>query len=178
MVNTGTPAAEPGSSGTYAVPFSLQFQLSSVLNKAEFTGLYDQYRIAGVTVRFIPLSNTAGAGGTALLPTIAMVRDYDDAILPASVAAMAELQGYREMRLGGPKTIKLAPKPTGLVYSGAVLNGYSSPRRAPWLDCGTDGIPHYALKGIFRNVDLRAAPTVNTVIRVEVNMTLQFKGVR
>lgn len=177
MVNTGTPAAEPGSSGTYAVPFSLQFQLSSVLNKAEFTSLYDQYRIAGVTVRFIPLSNTATAGGAALLPTIAMVRDYDDALLPASVAAMAELQGYRELRLAGPKTIKLAPKPTGLVYSG-VLNGYSSPRRAPWLDCGTDGIPHYALKGIFRNVDLRAAPTVNTVIRVEVNMTLQFKGVR
>lgn len=71
------------------------FQLVYLPNSAEFSALFDAYRIWKVEVTFIPKYNTSdfATGGAGFgLPTIYIAEDRNDVTTPASISELMEYQ--------------------------------------------------------------------------------------
>ena len=95
-VVVGTPYQTSAFSGStyYNAPFTVDFQLSDLINASDLTQIADKYRINWVKVMAYCTSNTASAGGTAQLPSIIWSYDDDDVGMPASTTT--GLQTLRE----------------------------------------------------------------------------------
>lgn len=180
FITFGTPAAESGTQ-TWAVPFACQFKLAHTINNAEFTQLYDRYKILKARVKMINLSNVSQVQQQSSLPTLVTVTDYDDATVPTvtnltGVNEMYQRQGVYERRFGGTQILSIRPRVAGTVYNSAVSSGYSS-IRAPWIDVNSPSVPHYALKGIIRNLNL-STTVATTAVRIDCELTIAFKDPR
>lgn len=97
-----------------AVNFSAgyDFQLNFLPNSAEFSALFDVYKIWKVDVMFIPKYNTSdfSTGGAGFgLPTIYITEDRNDAVLPASVAELQEYNSCIARRFDKPITYTCWP---------------------------------------------------------------------
>lgn len=138
--------------------FSCIDRASNLQNFSEFTALFDYYRLAKVTRKFIPVygpgaSNQAGyvhdslvpgadnttfQGGYAV-PTLMMTRDRDSNE-PITSAQSIEMPGVKRHRMSSTFTHSYAPVPSMPV--GSTTSGPSVfavvPKRAPWLT--TDGV--------------------------------------
>lgn len=172
---SAAPIAEIGGVG-YQFGAGMFFRASNVQTIADFTALYDQYRIAGVRVNIIPLSDSATAQSSGFLPTLYWARDDDDALAPATEAELRERQDVKVNRLNKPVSIYIKnPKAmidvnqtTGLADPAMVKNG--------WINCNSTLVQHNGLKMWFKNVDLRVQPTTVTAFRIESTYYLEFRN--
>lgn len=176
MVNIpAVGTAEAGGVG-YQFGASLQFRASNVQTFGDFSALYDQYKITGVGVKLIPLSDSANAQNSGFLPTMYYARDMDDSLLPAVEADLRERQDVKTVRLTKPVNIFIKnPKvqadvnlSTGLASPAMVTTG--------WINCTDTTVQHNGLKMWFKNVDLRAQPTTITAYRIECTYYLSFRN--
>lgn len=148
-------------------PWLGAFQLngiSNVVNSADFTGLYDQYRINYLELKFymkIDPSVQTGTGGN--IPRLYFYRDYDDSLAPGTLDDMRENTKTKVYVLDPykPVTIKIKPNVLAAMYQSAVSTQYS-PVFNKWLDAGSPSTPHYV--GKFAIDDLR---TTNYFVQVE-----------
>lgn len=130
---------------------AFSFQLVDLPNVAEYTSLFDQYKITGVSVRVIPKSSEQIQGGTSgTVQTLGYGQvvtaiDYDDAANPASKDELLEFGSSKTTSSNRIHTRFIRPKMLNVVFRNALTSGYS-PVKATWLDQAYNDLPHYGLK--------------------------------
>lgn len=148
--------------------YSPNFNLADVTNVAEFTTLYDQFRIDFVTVNISWSPNTTIAlnpnnPGEALYPLLYYCKDYDDATSPLSLTTFKEKGNLRHFRLTPNKIYKIHVKPASQkvtvnqfgapaanVTFGALSTG---PQWNKKIDMNANTTPHFGLKMLIDHVN-------------------------
>lgn len=173
MVSLGTAVAD-----TVGRQFGagLTFRIANLESSTDFTSLYDQYKIKGVSIKVIPLSDSATAQSSGFIPTLYWRTDNDDSAAPANEGEMRQAQDVKTMRLTGPRSIYI-PYPKSVVDVNGTANAYAA-NASRWINCADTTVFHHGLKMWFKNVDLRAQPNTITAFRIEVMYYLLFRGVQ
>ena len=130
---------------------ALTFALSSLPSASEFTALFDQYKITGVKLDFIPFGDTVnvpitGSGTTSLMSPggpLILAADYDDDSTPAAASNLLEYQACKVIPVPRRHRMYIKPKFATEIYNG-VTTGYGA--RSGWLDCANSGVTHYGVK--------------------------------
>lgn len=154
-------AAGLSSSGFYDMEFTFSLQKVQMYiagtsfvswtmpNYADFTALYDKYRIDWVDVTMTFNGNTHTGGSTQSLPRIFFVEDGDD----ANSINMASIQQYDNLKIfqfgtgeGVMKTIRIHPKPQEMVYYTSTLTGYQQGSNKKFIDTTYPDVPQYGAK--------------------------------
>jgi len=164
----------PGSAG------GISFALDQVLT-ADFTALFDEYRICAVTALFYPDNTTVDApeqisGLPADPGMLETMIDYDDATTPVATDFL-ENQTYRVNRFLGKAPIKvsLVPRVSAALFKSSLSLAYGSKARQ-WIDLAAPEVPHYGIKYRFSS----SIPDVEHQYGYyyQVIYYLQFRGVR
>lgn len=164
------------------------FYLYDVGNYTEFTPLFDQYRIMGVTVSVQLITNPDSTNATNpntvvtnnlnVYPKFWYINDADDSS-PETLAQMRQRDKVRHFVLRPNKEFKIFVRPSILnqLYRTSLTTGYS-PKWRQWIDCGNTDVPHYCLKYIIdtNGVNYVAAPSYQ--VRLTYRYHLQFKDTR
>lgn len=122
--------------------------IDTLPNYTEFKSLFDQYRILGVKLTYIPNSNVAtglpqGTGAAPRgIPTISWVIDLDDSTPPTSVNNLLEHQRCHTRYFNKPISIFFKPRAHNTIAgsSSALLP------RSQWIDFTYDTVPYYGAK--------------------------------
>lgn len=161
--NVGTGGTS--GSANYA-SIALKFCLGDLPDVSEFTALFDQYRIVGIKLLLIPVSQmglSAAAGVNAAADgyvkcIVHSCIDNDDntqfVASEAGVLAMMEYKNYRVRGLGGsarpvinryfkPKILNVVQDVSAGTTARSIATGN------PWLDCATTTTPYFGLKTIW-----------------------------
>jgi hypothetical protein len=175
VFSLGTPVATTnGSPNMFDVPFSMTFYLNQLDTASDITNIADKYRIVNAWVRLC----TQNIGSTGFsMPWVEYVRDADDNSVP-SISQLTQKMGVRTTGFNqrGQLSFKVKPLPAPAVYNG-VSNGYIVPRKSPYINTTYDGVPHYGIKGIIRNVLLNGASSAAN-IQVDVQLTVHAKDLQ
>lgn len=179
QIGLQTPVFESALSGggaPYRFGAVSYFKLSNTLQNSDFVNMYDRYKINGIKVKIIPLSNTANTNGAGLIPTMVYHTDYDDTNTPTSDADVRVKQGAKEVRLDKPVSIWIKPKIADAILGASAGTAYSVPKKAPYINMAYTDVPHYGLKMYFRDVNLSASGgSINTCFRFETTYYLSCR---
>lgn len=137
-----------GSTG--GVGFSQLFKLNLLPDFSDFTKLFDQYRIIGVNLRYVPKQNVnsfqvgpSSSGAGQLLTVI----DLDDVTVPTQIDDILQYENMAmTTSMGELHQRCFKPAVDAEVYGAAATIGYS-PRRNVWLDCNSSQVEHYGIRG-------------------------------
>lgn len=145
--------------GTKYFSIGLTFSLGNMQNNAEFTTLYDAYKLDYIVVKLVPLQANASVWSTQTTNSSGLICHYisdkdDGTSFTASatgVSDMCECNGYR--CYNNPVSLnklKFAIKPyvSRTVYQSGLTAAYG-PTKSMWLDMGYPNVPHNAMKWIF-----------------------------
>lgn len=164
--------------GTYQVGGVCSFSLQDLTNAAEFTDLFDQYRIAGIKMRVSPVINVnTNSANTNVIPEIQWFRDFDDVTVPLSQNDGRQRQDTKMARLTYP--LNLYCKPSVLLAqdgTSAAIVPFGKFRRGLFMDCNDDTVVYPTWKFFLRNVALSAS--TKFALRLDVCFYTQFKNVR
>lgn len=128
------------------VAFKFEPTLSDLATASEFTALYDQYMVTGITFRLIPRFNTAEYQPANQLPSqIMSVCDYDGNG-PTTIAALVQYQNIKTTRGTAAHQRFFKPAVLAAAYQG--LTPAYMPKWNQWVDTGNPSTPHYGLYGI------------------------------
>lgn len=147
------------------------FQLSDVSDAATFPLLFDQYKLAGVSLQVLPYVNTYNA--PSIQPQVIMSTDFDDANVPDSAEKMLNRKGTDLKPFSRRVTRYIKPKILSNIYKTALTNSYKP--TTGFLDLtnplGTSGdVPHYGIK-----LGFLAAPAQTITYILKRTYFLQFK---
>lgn len=155
ILNFGTPVLSFNGAmgGCYDIPFSMQFQLTDVNGYAELTAISERYKLQKVKIDVHGYNNNLINSNITYMPNawIEYNIDYDDSTVP-TISAFEERMGTKtkSFNTGGRLSFTVRPKTT--MYTGG---GYQSiPGRQQYIDTTEPQVPHYGIKGVFRNVNL------------------------
>lgn len=174
VLKLGVPvAAQTLAANYWDVPFSVELHLSDLDSFTDITSISDKYKINAATLTFI--TNPGSYFGGAALPYIQIVPDYDDSI-PPTLSILNQKMGLKTRTFNniGMTSVRLTPKPSQTVGNGATNTSAIVPRSAPFLDCGHPDVPHFGLKGVFRN--LYAPGTVAAVQNIALDISLSVSA--
>lgn len=131
---------------------------------AQYSTVFDKYRIRQVEVNFIcvnPTNNGAGIFSTVI--------DYDD---DAALTSINQAMDYKNNYMANTDTNfkrTLQPRAALAAYSGA-FTSYAEARADQWFDCASPNIQYYGLKCVIM-------PTVpQTQYQLVIRAVLQFKN--
>jgi len=116
------------------------FKLDQLPNVAEYTALYDLYKICGIKQRYVFAKNSeeTSTGNTFELPQLITLNDFNDATALANEAEALQYPSYKARRLD--REVKRYFKPK--------FGDSNQTIRAPWLATDAGGIAehHYGIK--------------------------------
>lgn len=122
------------------------FMLEDLINYTEFTNLFQQYRIKGIKMTFMPLGNTSYIGNTSYsLPQLGFVYDTDDANVLTTRSDYQQYNTLKEYRLDRPVRKWVVPKLSTSVYGG-VTPAYSQMSNKKWITTATTDAQYYGCK--------------------------------
>lgn len=134
-----------GSTFNAAAAFS--FKLSDLPQYTDFTNLFDQYKLTGVKLDFIPFADNvswevASNGASVAAPggPLLISVDQDDATIPASASEMLSRQNVKVVPVGRRHQMFLRPK------YGDIANTTTLAPATGFIDCDTPNTPHYGVK--------------------------------
>lgn len=133
------------------VATAYQFNMNQLPNVSEFTTLFDQYKITGAKISFVPggsVSNITPLSGQSLAHSFGRVLsaiDYDDINAPADENTMLQYGSLKITNPNATHTRWIKPKVLAAIYQSLTATSYES-RNAPWIDVGNPAAPHYGLK--------------------------------
>lgn len=144
------------------------FSLSDLPNSAEFTALYDMYKINAVKIQFIPQQTVANSisslNSASNYARFFTAIDYNDSTAPTG--GVDELREYQTA-----KYTNLYRKHKRYIYKPKILDG-SSTSRSNWVSTTSPGTNWYGIK-------YAVEATGNTMTYgVEVKYYLSFKNVK
>lgn len=146
---------------------TLNFSLSDLPNNAEFTSLYDMYKINAVKLTFIPKItqsvSTSGVNNPLNYARVFTAIDYNDGASPTSVDELREYQTV--------KWTNLLRTHKRFIYKPKILDT-SSYSVAPWMATLAPGANYFGLK-----VAIEPTGSVMTY-GVEAKYYLGFKNVK
>lgn len=155
---------------------SKTFALNELPNSTEFTSLFDQYMITGISYRWVCIrepGKVTTAANQGYYPRVMWVHDHDSAQVPASFADLQQYSRCQEYYFTSDrmktKWFYLKPAVANSVYNG-VYNGYSAQWRL-WLDSGYPGTPHYGIRAYY------SENFAGNSLRLETKFHLKFKSV-
>jgi len=126
------------------------FSLNQCGGYAEFTALFDSYRIERVDVEVINrISAGAQAAASSAYPRLHYCFDRDDSATPPSIDDLLSHQGVKTHQFDeGHNVLKFSikPLPATAVFAAGVFSGYASPAGPMWVDCANVTVPHYGWK--------------------------------
>lgn len=132
----------------------LNFTLSSVINAGEFSALFDQYKITGISLKFYLTRNTANASVVnGAIPRLYIITDYDTSTSPASFDELREYSNCKIWNFGSSKpfTYFFRPKILNEVYRTAVSTG-TAPVRPPWVSTSHLDLQHFGIRLGLENI--------------------------
>lgn len=159
--------------------------LDTLPNYTEFTNLYDQYKINGVKLSFVPsgsqavystLSGTTQAAGFGRFNSAI---DYDDSTTPANENVLLQYNNLRTTPGWKTHTRYYRPK----VRNAAVIDTVSGAlaaapvRGGQWLSTSAPDVEHYGLK-VFCNAPVNTATSTSITYSVYATLYLACKNVR
>lgn len=163
-------------------------QFNDMIQSADFTSLFDMYRIVKVTYKFqlinVPeaslvtnASSAALANGTNWYPKMWYVVDHDGGATE-TLNSIRERQGVKCRILRPQKEVKVTFKPMCrvLTYKTADTEGFA-PRNIK-IDMNDTDVPHYGLAVVFDTNGLDPADNYPFKVSVERKITFQCYGVR
>lgn len=182
-INSGT--------GTGACYFSFAhfFTIDMLPDFAEYTTLFDQYKIDHVRLKITPYSATSIAQTGLASPTLAnnqsmgvlmhSVIDYDDANAmnagTVGINVMREYNTYKTKQFfnnGKPHVIKLKPRLALSAYNGA-FTGYAN--STGWIDSNSTGVQHYGIKWITEMFVPDVSVPIFVWFKVEAQLALECR---
>lgn len=175
VLDLGTPQAAAGGAGNfYDVPFAITFYLNQLDTSSDITNIADKYRIISAMVKLC--GHNIGSTGFSM-PWVEYVADHDDNSVP-SLSQLTQKMGVRNVGFNqqGQLTMRCKPLPAPSVYNG-VSTAYAVPRRSMFINSSYDGVPHYSLKGILRNVYLNGSGAA-TNFTVDIQLTVHAKDLQ
>lgn len=124
------------------------FTLSSVIGAGEFSALFDQYKITGISLEFYltrNLGNAAVANG--VRPRMYIVTDYDTSTAPASFDELREYSNCKVWNFDTSRPFKyfIKPKVLNEVYRTAVSTG-TAPVKPPWVSTTHLDLQHFGMR--------------------------------
>lgn len=168
--------------GDNKVFFAQSYAISAIPNYAEFTALFDQYRIRRVIVKFRLIqppeaSNTPAT--SQFYPDIGVTVDHDDATTPTSVDQILQYGKCKRgiLRPNRWFTYRFYPTAALQLYRSVTTTAYAPARNSMWMDLAQVDMPYYALKGFVSN-EAAGVTTAPIGIEVRLVMTAQFKNSR
>lgn len=171
---TSTPSGS-GLLNTYDVGFGIPFALSSTVDPADLTALFDRYRIVGVKLKFMFDINDANITGAGVLPWLSLAPDYDDASTPANENVILTKQYCKTRRLDKPFNIYIRPKPQLITGQVAGTNSNSAVPNSKnlYFNCTDTNVVFYGLRGWIRGW---YSPTgAQSMLRVQPTYYLALK---
>lgn len=128
--------------------------LSQLPNYTEFTNLFEQYRINGIKLDFIPKSTSFEANtsaSVAIMPRLYTIIDKDGNAQTSSETAMQQYGNARLIRDPSKPFSIYIKKPCvqfGTANTITIVGG--APKASPWLDCDNFNVQHWgcAIGGI------------------------------
>lgn len=157
--------------------YGASFQLSDLTSFTEFTTLFDQYKITGVKLDFIPFADNTtwqvannGAGVSAPGGPLLITADHDDASPPASANEMLQKQTTKVVPVGRRHRMYIKPKFNLATYSGGGVAPVSG-----WLDNGSTSVPHYGVKAWMAGPNI---PDTSFTYQVWATYYIKCKGVQ
>lgn len=162
----------------YDVAFAIKFRLDQIINSGDITTFADKYRIKGAYVRFYYNNSNSSTGTVGGMPFVQYITDHDDAIVPSSANVLREKMGVKLKTFkSGPSYIgmKVIPRPTRQVFATGVLTGYEQPVRSVWLDCASNNVEHYGIKGVISQLYLPSPATAQCMMKVDVALVIEAK---
>lgn len=165
------------------------FSLADLQNSAEFTALYDAYRLDYVKLKFLPCwSNSISITGAPHMQPSLMLHyciDKDDNqsfnAANSGIESMREYDSYKiKNNVMGLKyfQIGLKPRVAMTVYNTGLTAAYAEPTRAIFLNANNDTVPHYGVKMIFESYNGASATSVEWKLRVSATYYFTMKDVR
>jgi len=147
------------------------FALSQVPNSQEFTTLFDRYRIRAIDVRLVYSGvPTSISSGYSTHPTVWAYMDDDDAVIPATKAAVLERQSVRPFTFSDAKTVvSYTINPRWLLDG---TNKSSLAPRSMWIDMTTPSVSHYGIKFW---VDEYNTSVMHSGMQITMTATLHFE---
>jgi len=184
--------ATNGLNGTGYYDMQLSFSLSAmnalvhgvtqnnwpVPNYAEFTSLFDLYRIKYVVVEIFLNSNSSTVTTPAVsLPIVYTAVTSDDAGATTQTAiqqySTCKTEQFQTSRTGIKRIFR--PKPSNLVYNG-ITSGYSPTNQ--WLDTAYPETPHFGMKIVFDPIHNTTASQVCGYVTVVTKYVIEFRNAK
>lgn len=181
--------------GTGSNNFTLSYTLGGVLvwfgsgpssalvplaNAAEYTALFDSYRIKSVEITMYSSMNT-NQSTTQFLPNVGTCVDYDDAS-PIAWSEASQYDSFKVIQFSVPskKVLRCKPLASSTVANTSGVFVPSSASRSMWMDCASNNIQYYGNKFCFDNPMVGAATAAANegFVSFHVRYTLEFKGTR
>jgi len=72
-----------------------QMKLTDVPGHAEFTGMFDQYKMCGIARKWVFSKTSAEIGTSAEVPNLLTINDFNDYTALASEAEMLQIPSYK-----------------------------------------------------------------------------------
>lgn len=179
MVVLGGPTlAASGGPNMYDIPFSVEFRLSQLDAFTDITAISDKYRIVNAVVKLWTSNIALGAGAGLVMPWCQYITDHDDSSVPTNTI-ISQKMGVRTRGFNtrGNLSLYCKPLPSVQIYGPGGAAAYSVPRVSPYIDCSNADVPHFAIKGILRNVFLPGTASAAN-FAVEVQMTVHAKDLQ
>lgn len=186
----GTLVTNAGTGSVTEVPFSIQFNMNDIPSPADFTTLYDQYKLCGakITIKMISSPDAAydssGASAntrTNFYPTLWYTRDYDD----NGLLLLSDIRQYKSVKhvvLRPNKEISIYTKPRLLRQLFATTTGAGYEIAMPkYIDLANLALPHYGFKSVidFEGQSLPLGSATNQWrFRVNIKYFFMCKNVR
>lgn len=130
---------------------AIKWTLNDVPGVTDFTNMFDQYQIAGVSYRFVinkddQSQTTTGNKGNFI--RLMHVADYNDSTTPVNFVELQQYPYVKEIWLNENRPVSkwYYMKPSVLnTINSQVLNNYQ-PKKNVWIDTSYPGTDHYGLK--------------------------------
>lgn len=169
--------------GGFQTTYGLSVNLGDLPNWQEYTSLFDQFRITGAEVEFIPRYNTNVLAVDNNLVHLGWFQDQNNVDLTGFTSVenpWLERTGYRQQILDRTIKVKFTPRPQMMVYQSAIATGYAqkSPKAMnDWIASTNYNVPHFGLYFRVYAPDATATSAID-MMSVYVNLSFQCKSTR
>lgn len=160
-----------GTSASVAVP-----------STAEFTALFDQWRIHKVVCRYVYSNNTSStASGTTFLPNIYVCNDQDDGGAPAAITDLQQRPEAKLVQLGtngyhdNIRNFVVYPQASLVAYQG-ITPAYSLANRKTYVDVNSADTYFFGQK-MWWDAERATNQDVGNLL-IYVDIYYEFRGVR
>lgn len=153
--------------------FAAAYALNGIPNHTEFTALYDQYKITGVKLKFVPRGNSSDINTGAPISSLITVTDTDDTAVPSSIDQLTQYQSMKMTRSTQQQVRYWKPKFNVATVNTLALGINGKMNTTGWLDVTDDAVQHFGIKGV-----LTSNPGVTVSYDILVTLYLAFKNVR